>query len=382
MAAQPSASLAEVAGLAGVSYATAFRHLHGRVKSPNAPGIDAALAAVAYRPGYLGRVLPTRAALNLPDELDETLAWFLGYFVGDGNLNKSGIGLTTGDEELARRLCEVVGSTFGLRATVKLDVSGGHSRWRVVVHSRELWRLLESVGIDLDARARSKNIPALVLRSPKSVMSAFLRGYFDADAYAGPEGIRLSSSSAELIRTVQIVLLNYGILSRQRRHPHDIMQLEISGASARAFLNEIGFSLERKQRALREYVAGHRWLRKEEIGGRGRLRRARGWPTFTTSRWTSEHAYVANGFVNHNSFWHARIMRELDLPDEEHAGVCGAAFGRRLAAQGAVQSVLPRLQNLRGHRAALGQPFGRGAREVRARGRRRAREDFRGARTR
>src|SRR5581483_7000633 len=27
---------------------------------------------------------------------------------------------------------------------------------------------------------------------------------------------------------------------------------------------------------------------------------------------------VANGFVNHNSFWHSRIMRELDLPTEDH----------------------------------------------------------------
>src|SRR5262249_15373536 len=30
------------------------------------------------------------------------------------------------------------------------------------------------------------------------------------------------------------------------------------------------------------------------------------------------HAYVANGFVNHNSFWHERIMTNLDLTPEEH----------------------------------------------------------------
>jgi stage V sporulation protein R len=30
------------------------------------------------------------------------------------------------------------------------------------------------------------------------------------------------------------------------------------------------------------------------------------------------HAYVANGFVNHNSFWHTRILREMDLSDDEH----------------------------------------------------------------
>jgi stage V sporulation protein R len=31
----------------------------------------------------------------------------------------------------------------------------------------------------------------------------------------------------------------------------------------------------------------------------------------------TKHSYVANGFVNHNSMWHARIMREMDLNDEE-----------------------------------------------------------------
>ena len=332
--AQPSASLETVAGLAGVSYSTAFRHLHGLAKSRSASGIEAALAAVAYRPGYTGRVLPTRGTLNLPAELDETLAWFLGYFVGDGNLNKSGIGLTTGDEELAQRLSEVAASTLGRRAFVKFDESGGHGRWRVIIHARELWRLLETVGIDLDAKARDKNIPALVMRSPKSVMSAFLRGYFDADAYAGAEGIRLSSASSELIRTVQIVLLNYGILSCQRKHPHDITQLEICGTSAARFLEEIGFSLERKQRALREYVDGHRWFKQEDSSDEI-VSVERGLADVYDITVEEAHAYVANGLVNHNSFWHARIMRELDLPDEQllefaelHSGVVSPHKGQ------------------------------------------------------
>jgi stage V sporulation protein R len=165
-------------------------------------------------------------------------------------------------------------------------------------------------------------------------MSAFLRGYFDADAYAGKEGIRLSSASAELIKTVQVILLNYGILSRQRQHPHEILQLEICGASAAIFLEEIGFGLARKQSALREYVEGHRWFRKEELADE-----------IVSVEWgladvyditvDEAHAYVANGFVNHNSFWHARIMRELDLPDTEmlefaelHSGVVSPQKGQ------------------------------------------------------
>lgn len=314
---QPSASLDKVAAFAGVSYATAFRHLHRLKKSRNAAAIDAALTAVSYQPGHAGRVLSTRTALRLPEELNEELAWFLGYFVGDGNLNESGIGLTTGDEELAQRLSEVIDSSFGLRAFVKLDQSEGHGRWRIIVYSRELWRLLESVGIRLEDRAGNKKIPSMILRSPKSVMSAFLRGYFDADAYAGREGIRLSSSSEELIRTVQIVLLNFGILSTQRKQQDSCTHLEITGASAARFLNQIGFSLERKQQALRDYVTNRQWFKKEDFTDEIVSIEA-GCADVYDITVAEKHAYVANGFVNHNSFWHSRIMRALDLPDADY----------------------------------------------------------------
>ncbi|HEX8118162.1 MAG TPA: SpoVR family protein, partial [Pyrinomonadaceae bacterium] len=328
-----SATLGDVAGLVGVSYATAFRHLHGRVTSRSAPALDAALVTLEYS-GKAGRVLQTRRAPRFPSELDEEFAWFLGYFVGDGNVTKSGIGLTTGDEELARKLCTTVESLFGLRARLKLDVSEGHARWRVVVHSRELRRILEATGLDLGAKARAKRIPSAVLRSPEPVVSAFLRGYFDADAYAGPEGVRLSSASEELIRTVQIILLNYGILSRQRRHLHDITQLEIGGASAARFLERVGFGLARKQRALRSCVESHRWFRHESLDDEvvSVERRRNDVYDITVDE---RHAYVANGFVNHNSFWHSRIMRELDLPDVEllefaelHSGVVSPHKGQ------------------------------------------------------
>jgi stage V sporulation protein R len=315
--AAPSASLQTVADLAGVSSATAFRHLHGMRRSRSAVAVDAALMSVSYQPGRAGRILPTRASLKLPTELNEEMAWLLGYFIGDGNINQSGIGFTTGDQELAQRLSETIGATLGLQAFVELDESGGGNRWRVVVYSHEVWKFLEAVGVDLNDKARNKKIPSLVLRSPKSVMSAFLRGYFDADAYAGPEGIRLSSASQELISAVQVILLNYGILSRQREHLCDIRQLEIAGASAARFLSEIGFSLFRKREALREYVENRQWFKQEDPTDEI-VEIEHGRADVYDITVDEKHSYVANGFINHNSFWHSRIMRELDLPDHEH----------------------------------------------------------------
>ncbi len=314
--AQPGATLETVAALAGVSSWTVMRPLKGQ-RTLNAGGIDAALATASYRPGMAGKVLPTRTLLRIPDVLNEDIAWLLGYFIGDGKRTKSGICLTCGDEELSQKLARIVNEVLGLHAIVYWDPTERGGRWRVIAHSRELLSWLGSLGINLEDKARSKKIPSPILRSPKEVMSAFLRGYFDADAYAGPEGIRLSSSSDALIRTVQIILLNYGILSTQRPHQDGCTHLEIAGASAALFLYEIGFGLTRKQQALKEYVERHRWFRKEERGDTI-VSIEYGCADVFDITVDTMHAYVANGFINHNSFWHSRIMRELDLTDSEH----------------------------------------------------------------
>ncbi|MDQ1610874.1 MAG: stage sporulation protein [Pyrinomonadaceae bacterium] len=329
----PSATLDTVAAQAGVSSWTILRHLRGRVTLKSAE-IEAAMSATDYRAGMAGKVLGSRSRLNAPRQLSDDLSWLLGFFVGDGNRTKSGICLTCGDEELVATLAGIIEREFGLRARVKWDATETGGRWRVVVHSRELLRWLECFGIDLRAKSPDKRIPAHILRSPKAIVSAFLRGYFDADAYAGREGVRLSSSSDELIRTVQLVLLNYGILSTQRPQRDGCTQLEIAGASAAIFLHEIGFSLTRKQRALRECVEGHRWFRKELVSD-AVVSVEYGCADVYDITVDTKHAYVANGFVNHNSFWHSRIMRELELTDTEsiefaelHAGVVSPHKGQ------------------------------------------------------
>lgn len=314
--AQADASLMKVALVAGVSLATVLRHFKGR-RTMRALHINGAVQSLSYTAKPRGRVLTTRQTLEVAPTLDEDFAELLGCFVGDGNRTKSGICVTTGDATYARRIAETIKRTTGLTARVFWDATEVGGRWRIVVHSRALLDLLVSMGINLSDIARRKKIPRAILRSPKSVMSAFLRGYFDADAYAGKSGIILSSASENLIRTVQIVLLNYGILSTQSKPQDGCRQLHIKGASAKIFHDEIGFSLPRKQIALSEYVTNRRWFRKEET-----------FDTVTAIETDCSdvyditvdeaHAYTANGFLNHNSFWHSRIMRELDLPDKEH----------------------------------------------------------------
>ena len=130
------------------------------------------------------------------------------------------------------------------------------------------------------------------------------------------QGVILSTSSEKLGRQVQLLLLNFGILSRRRQQTDGCWHVHVTGKSARSFGDEIGFGLRRKQDALDRYVEDRQWFKEE--------------------RWTDEvvsieegrqdvydisvrttHRYAAAGLVNHNSYWHSKILTTRVLDDSE-----------------------------------------------------------------
>jgi stage V sporulation protein R len=156
-----------------------------------------------------------------------------------------------------------------------------------------------------------------VLQSPREVIAAFLRGYFDADAYAGNSGVILSSASESLIRTVQTVLLNFGVLSSFSPPQQGVYQLAIRGASARVFAEKIGFGLKRKAEALQRYIENRHWFcQQEPFDPVVKIERGRADVYDITV--ADAHRYVANGMIHHNSFWHERILEDLPLTPDEH----------------------------------------------------------------
>jgi stage V sporulation protein R len=306
-----SATVNDVARAAGVGVHTVYRSL-GSKTSYASDRIAAAIQSTGFTPGNIGKPLyKTRLPLIAPTYVTEAFAEFLGYLVGDGNIHvtKNAIGYTSGDRELADRYALLVRDLFAIEAAPFWDahtVNGTGGRWRVVFYAANVLDLLRSLGIDLRAKARDKRIPDCILRSPKAVVSAFLRAYFDCDGCASvKQGVILSTFSGEIARTLQILLLNYGILSR-RRGPN----VWISGKSAQLYAQEIGFGLARKQQNLQDYLVSHRWFRQEEPYDEvvSIEHDVADVYDITVDR---THRYVANGMFHHNSLWHSRIMRRL-----------------------------------------------------------------------
>lgn len=250
--------------------------------------------------------------INIPEIMNEELASFIGYMIGDGHISikKRTLGLTTGDDSQANDYCRLMKKLFGLKCKKFWDDSSKNGRWRLSVYSRILESFLVSLGMKTGVCAREKDIPSIILRSPKTVLAAFLRSYFDCDGYAGVGGVILSTSSETLSHQVQVVLLNFDIMSTRRLNKDGCWHVNVTGTEARKFYESIGFGLKRKQNKLKRYLNNHKWFieRKceDEIVSVEKI----GCEDVYDITVSDTHRYVAQGFTNHNSTVDHVIMAE------------------------------------------------------------------------
>lgn len=327
-------TLHDVAEEAEVSVWTVLRHRAGR-RVQRAEAV--ALALESYNaPENQARpqAMKKRVAVRVPDVCDEALGAFLGYLVGDGHISrvKRTIGLTSGDAAQAACFAQLASQLFDVRPTIRED--GG--RLRVSFSSETVSDFLtEGLGLTHGPSAAAKAIPDAVLRSPESVVCAFLRAYFDADGHAGKQGVILSSKSDALTRQTQQLLLGLGVLSRRRRRNTDrVWHLHVTGASARVFAERVGFGLARKQGALATYLSERTHFKRERWDDEI-VSIERGRATVYDITVDETHRYVAAGMVHHNSYWHSRMMTEKVADDteiidyaERNASVLETAPGR------------------------------------------------------
>lgn len=326
-------TLNDVADSSDVHVSTVIRHVKGTHKSRSADAIDAALTPYNEQIVAAEKVIGNnRGSIAVPKKLDENLASFLGYLIGDGHISriKRVLGLTSGDYDQIKQFSLLGKLLFDLDCKVKKD--GG--RYRALFHSEHLSDFLESLGLKHGIAARLKKVPEAILKSPKSIVAAFIRAYFDCDAYAGDSGIKLSSSSYELVDKIQLLLLNFGILSSKLRQPKDIWHLCIFGKSAKKYYKQIGFGLERKQKRLEKYVNERKWFKKESSEDEVVSIKFGKEDVYDFSV-KSTHRYVAAGFINHNSYWHSKIMTQKALKPSElidyadhHSGTLAMSSGR------------------------------------------------------
>lgn len=186
----------------------------------------------------------------IPFKPDKDFYYFLGLYIAEGSCSgregkKFNCVICIADSEIHTWLKE-----FGF-----VQVKGRPDQ--SVNSNQNLCTLLDWLGCGHGAF--NKQVPKMVLQSPEWAQRAFLKGYFDGDGCATKRGtIHCDSISEKLLKTIQVMLLNFGIYSTRKQFKklaitqlaqgkHLCWRVSINGSDADTFFNKIGFGLQRKQ---------------------------------------------------------------------------------------------------------------------------------------
>lgn len=183
---------------------------------------------------------------------DVSVAYLMGVLTGDGCMTiKDRIIISSADKEILENIQNISKRIFGKEFSK--TTSG---KYDYELRDIEAKRSLISFGLS-ETYARHKRIPDWIRFAPKEYISLFLRGLFDTDGTVEKGGsVSFSSASSDLVRGVQLMLLNFGIVARsyerKKKYNNQLQHyIVIYGDFVTKFQSEIGFSVERKKARLK-----------------------------------------------------------------------------------------------------------------------------------
>ena len=256
-----------------------------------------------YRPTGFRTIQPRlgpRFRGRLPSVLDEDLAGYMGYLLGDGSVdNYSAIAYIAEPEiDILPKLEKMIGRLFAV--TPRLVRRERPDRNIPVT---ELYLNSKCIASNL-AFLRQKRVPNLVLMSGNKVVAQFLRWLFEADGTVfskgrGRRAIGLKAKDIELLRDIQILLLRWGIHSRIDGNALLIRR----GEDIVKYWKNIGFVSEKKVSKLEALAREAKIL--------GRVHRQMSERVVAIHPRPPEdvydievpegHRFIANGLVSHNT---------------------------------------------------------------------------------
>ncbi|MEK6662171.1 MAG: LAGLIDADG family homing endonuclease, partial [candidate division NC10 bacterium] len=208
----------------------------------------------------------------MPTTWSRELGLVLGWLVGDGWLRwgdkncRVGFTFGAGDLSVAQTLKPILDTWYGRPVRM---VERARGVWHLSYHGRFFIDFFRALGVRA-VEADKKVVPETLLTAPREAVIGFLQALFTADGTvrdnpkSNSSWIALSSKSRDLLRGVQLLLLNLGIKSqildrsrparvglfvaqatpeRPRTYGSDgiLFELGVFGQSRDRFRREIGF---------------------------------------------------------------------------------------------------------------------------------------------
>jgi len=220
---------------------------------------------------YNGRYIPSIEFLKHSEEL----AYVIGVKLGDGyatrrrravkGYNSVTIGLKVKDREFAVEFGRCLSKVLG-RRPIKPRYKSDVGKYVVEVHSQTLYELLKKP-VDLGGLKK-------YIEHCERCMAAFLRGFADSEGSVNKEGyILICNTDRGLLEYVKSLLKHLGIEAtgpwptrrqgktfydpktmKRYTYKKECFHIYIGASSNINFYKNIGFTIERKQRRLENYV--------------------------------------------------------------------------------------------------------------------------------
>ncbi len=141
-----------------------------------------------------------RKDFSHPSITNDDLLWFLGFYVGDGYMEKSRVYIAVPQtDKNFRKVFDLIRKMFGLTPGIK----GNTIRYNCSKFV-DFIKYLEFIG-----NARTKKIPPWVFTLPQSQITAFINGYIAADGYRRYNHKNVSITSVNKNLLQQIKMLAY-----------------------------------------------------------------------------------------------------------------------------------------------------------------------------
>jgi DNA polymerase-1 len=197
--------------------------------------------------------------INLPKVLDKTFAAFLGLFVSEGNVKKAKnhrkyystvqFGFSSKNKFFIKAIDRLLESIFNNGLT-RYEKPGKVQYSISSVRFAEF--LIRIFGIEVfNDKCEFINVPECIKQSPKNIQAEFFRWLFEGDGCIKANGnnykITYSNKSRMLISDLQLMLLNFGIMSsiteetRKEYEGEIYYLLTILAEFNIFFMSEIGF---------------------------------------------------------------------------------------------------------------------------------------------
>ena len=150
--------------------------------------------------------------LFLPNQINERLAKFLGYFVSEGYSYHGStfeVGLGNTDEMILEDMKNNIQQTFNI---TPIDYSKENHCLRIV--SKSIYNFMKSNFPELITKSIYKRIPSGIFRSTRKERIAFIYGAYQGDGSAETETCAFNTSCQGLAYDYQDLLLSLGIHTR------------------------------------------------------------------------------------------------------------------------------------------------------------------------